>query len=166
MIASVTECLFTAISNYICVGCDMITIYEQLVLDAVLIINGKDYPSTLLPGVSPNKPGKGLLNTVRFVYPFSHQYYHYFVITVQIEVLNGVVHCVQQNYLTHIRSICKSFSYQSFINNIQGMYDEQYKKVRKMSKSVKFTLKACTLQWKRRCPPYFRNSSVRYVLSF
>ena len=49
------------------------------------MINARDYPTTILPGTTINAPNTALLDT--------------------IETLNGVVHCIQQNYLIKIRTI-------------------------------------------------------------
>lgn len=49
------------------------------------VINARDYPTTILPGTSINSPNTAILDTV--------------------DILNGVMHCVQQNYLTRIRAI-------------------------------------------------------------
>lgn len=59
----------------------------QLVLNVVTVINARDYPTTILPGTSINSPNTAILDTV--------------------DILNGVMHCVQQNYLTKIRAICE-----------------------------------------------------------
>lgn len=50
-----------------------------------MMINARDYPTTILPGTTINAPNTALLDT--------------------IETLNGVVHCIQQNYLIRIRAI-------------------------------------------------------------
>ncbi|OAO15282.1 hypothetical protein AV274_3061 [Blastocystis sp. ATCC 50177/Nand II] len=73
MVSSVTEVIFRAITEYI-----------TLVLDTVAVANARDYPATMLPGMTPKEPNLAIFDT--------------------IQTLNGVVHCVQQNYLTRIRS--------------------------------------------------------------
>ena len=61
----------------------------------MMIANGRDYPTTLLPGMTVNAPDLAILDTVRGVEARERE----------IQPLNGVGHCVQQNYLTRIRSI-------------------------------------------------------------
>lgn len=60
-----------------------------------MLANAKDYPTTLLPGATINAPNPELLKTVSVCDSSD----------AQIDTLNGVVVCVQQNYLTKIRSL-------------------------------------------------------------
>lgn len=103
MIASVTEVLFKAITDYI-----------SLILDTVMLVNSREFPTTILPGMVVNPPNTALLDT--------------------IQTLNGVVHCVQQNYLTKIRSIVPEGSEDEQICEIhvKSMYIVVEKKVSAM----------------------------------
>lgn len=83
-VSSVAKVVFDVITNYILV-IQISASNIQLVLNTVMIINARDYPTTILPGTTINAPNTALLDT--------------------IETLNGVVHCIQQNYLTRIRAI-------------------------------------------------------------
>lgn len=64
MVSSVTEVIFRAITEYITVRV-VLSLDAQLILDVVTVANARDYPATMLPGMTPSAPNLAIFDTVR-----------------------------------------------------------------------------------------------------